>query len=135
MKPFKKLVCLLLFLSLGSNQDLFSQEYEQVLSISEWIAEMENSTEPYYHLTDTEIIFDEALDSLYAWWQPRSPEEDSISREDIQIKPMISKTNAVALSPLATSRDILCQESCRVLHMPVHYTEQPSHFIAIDCNR
>ena len=83
---------LFLLLSFGL-QSTLAQDYAKQLSISEWISAMENSSGPYYYLSDTEIYFDEEKDSLYAWWQPRSPQQDSIPRKDIHINRLVVLEN------------------------------------------
>ena len=84
-----KILLLILLCNVAFSTHLFSEnKYKRKISISEWIAEMENCKDKLYLLEDTEIYFDYAKDSLYSFIHPRG------------IKPSVSdKKNVKTILP------------------------------------
>lgn len=90
-----KKINLLLFLLaiLGFLFQVNAQPYDRKISLSTWIDEMKNNQDSIYYLTNTEIYYDEEVDTLYAWWQPRTLEEDTIPRDKIDIHSTVLLVN------------------------------------------
>lgn len=90
-----KRINLLLFLviNLAFAAHVNAQEYDRRISLSTWIEEMKNSKDSMFYLRNTEIYYDQKRDSLYSWRQPRSPENDTIPREKIDIRSTIVLIN------------------------------------------
>lgn len=78
-----KIVFIILLCTISFSASLFSQNnYQRKLSISEWIEEMEACTSPEYCLENAEIYYDQNIDTLYSWEQPRpKPTGESIKNE------------------------------------------------------
>ncbi|MDW3195899.1 MAG: hypothetical protein R8G66_26225 [Cytophagales bacterium] len=87
---YRLLFCLI---TIGSVTQVHAQEYERSISISEWIEEMANHKDSTYILQNTEIYYNENVDSLYAWWQPRTPAADTIPKDTIHIRSRVMLFN------------------------------------------
>ena len=79
----KKILFIILLCNVAVTTHLFSQnKYKRKISISEWIEEMENCKDKECYIEDTEIYYDEKIDTLYGFWQPRTkPTDKDIKRE------------------------------------------------------
>lgn len=121
----------MLFFSIVFSTQVFSQnKYKRKISISEWVAEMENCKNEFYGLKDTEIYFDYRKDSLYAFWQPRT------------IKPTdLDKNNEKNIFPLIIIKDcklpvnLTCQLRNVVFHNNITFAncEGALQFIFYNC--
>ncbi len=89
----KVILFLFLLIKMGSVAHVSAQDYDRRISLSTWIEEMKSNKDSVYHLSNTEIYYDEKADTLYAWWRPRTPEEDTIPREEIHIHSTVQLIN------------------------------------------
>ena len=107
-------ICTLLFSS-----NLFSQsKYKRKISISEWIAEMEQCKRSFYRLINTEIYYDFYKDSLYSWNQTRTTKPTEKDLERIKtIRPLVIIANC-KLPENATSqvRNLIFQNNLSISH-------------------
>ena len=125
----KASLLLVLLIVFACATPILAQDYERRISISEWIAEMENSKDSVYYLYDTEVYFDDDQDSLYSWQQPRTPEEDTLSRRDIHIRPMV----VVESSKLPTSTTIVLSHLIFHQNITFSHTQGASQTIFFQC--
>ena len=125
----KASLLLVLLIVFACATPILAQDYERRISISEWIAEMENSKDSVYYLYDTEVYFDDDQDSLYSWQQPRTPEEDTLPRRDIHIRPMV----VVESSKLPTSTTIVLSHLIFHQNITFSHTQGASQTIFFQC--
>jgi len=105
----KQILLIILLCSFTIPSQVFSQnKYIRKISISEWIEEMEQCKDKEYVLENTEIFYNERVDSLYSFKQPRhiSPSDKDMKMQK-NIFPRVIITNCKLPNPA----------TCQVRHL------------------
>jgi hypothetical protein len=127
----KKIIFIILLCNVAVTTHLFSQNnYKRKISISEWVEEMEKCKDQNYTLEDTEIFYDESIDSLFAFWQPRTtkPTDMDKKREKTISPTVIIKDCKLPYNATSQLRNLVFQNNISFFSC-----EGASQFIFYNC--